>query len=222
MPAEKKLWKNCNRFSEKLGQKILQLGLNGQKLARKSEVSDSEISRIMNGKSLPGLENAIALARAVDVSLDYLADDSLDADPNQPQESAERTRDHDPRLAREIGFKQAEYILGEYHGSSATTWPSHRLIEGQADRRPVHRGGPTRRHAAAPAGRAGQLGLTVRNRGEARHARLIGAPGLFVSKSVARSDQLVRLDQNCFRCRLDGIRRALRYLVTVRRATGKP
>ena len=60
---ERKLWKNCNRFSEKLGQKILQLGFNGQKLARKSEVSDSEISRIMNGKSLPGLENAIALAR---------------------------------------------------------------------------------------------------------------------------------------------------------------
>ena len=60
---EKKPWKNCNRFSEKLGQKILQLGLNGQKLARKSDVSDSEISRIMNGKSLPGLENAMALAR---------------------------------------------------------------------------------------------------------------------------------------------------------------
>ena len=73
--TEKKLWKNCNRFSEKLFQKSLQLGLNGQKLARKSDVSDSEISRIMNGKSLPGLENAIALARAVGVSLDYLADD---------------------------------------------------------------------------------------------------------------------------------------------------
>ena len=62
---DKKLWKNCNRFSEKLGQKIVQLGLNGQKLARKSEVSDSEISRIVNGKSLPGLENALALARAL-------------------------------------------------------------------------------------------------------------------------------------------------------------
>src|SRR5271154_3953108 len=89
--SEKKLWKNCNRFSEKLSQKILQLGLNGQKLARKSDVSDSEISRIMNGKSLPGLENAIALARAVGVSLDYLADDSLESDPGQPKESANET-----------------------------------------------------------------------------------------------------------------------------------
>ncbi len=109
---DKKLWKNCNRFSEKLGRKILQLGLNGQKLARKSEVSDSEISRIMNGKSLPGLENAIALARAVGVSLDYLADDSLDAEPNQPQESA-----NEPemsillKLVREIGTFQACMIL---------------------------------------------------------------------------------------------------------------
>ncbi len=110
-PMEKKLWKNCNRFSEKLAQKILQLGLNGQKLARKSDVSDSEISRIMNGKSLPGLENAIALARAVGVSLDFLADDALDADPNQPKESADERETTIQRLAREIGYKQAEYLL---------------------------------------------------------------------------------------------------------------
>jgi transcriptional regulator with XRE-family HTH domain len=108
---EKMRWKNCNRFSEKLSQKILQLGLNGQKLARKSEVSDSEISRIMNQKSLPGLENAIALARAVGVSLDYLADDALDSDPNQPKESADEREGTIQRLAREIGFKQAEYLL---------------------------------------------------------------------------------------------------------------
>src|SRR3954471_14726832 len=105
---EKRLWKNCNRFSEKLSQRILQLGLNGQKLARKSDVSDSEISRIMNGKSLPGLENAISLARAVGVSLDYLADDSLDADPKQPKESADERESTIQRLAREIGYKQAE------------------------------------------------------------------------------------------------------------------
>ena len=109
--AEKKLWKNCNRFSEKLGQKILQLGLNGQKLARKSEVSDSEISRIMNGKSLPGLENAIALARAVEVSLDYLADDGMDHDPSRPQESANEQETMVLRLVRELGPMQAFNLL---------------------------------------------------------------------------------------------------------------
>lgn len=109
--AERKLWKNCNRFSEKLSQKILQLGLNGQKLARKSEVSDSEISRIMNGKSLPGLENAIALARAVEVSLDYLADDAMDQDPSRSQESANEQETAILRLVREIGPMQAFNLL---------------------------------------------------------------------------------------------------------------
>ena len=108
---EKKPWKNCNRFSEKLSQKILQLGLNGQKLARKSDVSDSEISRIMNGKSLPGLENAIALARAVGVSLDYLADDQLDTDPNLPKESANELETIILRLVREIGAYESFHIL---------------------------------------------------------------------------------------------------------------
>ena len=108
---EKKMWKNCNRFSEKLGQKILQLGLNGQKLARKSDVSDSEISRIMNGKSLPGLENAISLARAVGVSLDYLADDTLDAEPNRVQESVNELETAILKLVREIGAFQTHAIL---------------------------------------------------------------------------------------------------------------
>ena len=109
--SDKKLWKNCNRFSEKLGQKMLQLGLNGQKLARKSEVSDSEISRIMNGKSLPGLENAIALARAVNVSLDYLADDKVDLDPSRPQESVSEMETMVLRLVRELGLMQASHLL---------------------------------------------------------------------------------------------------------------
>ncbi len=109
--SEKKLWKNCNRFSEKLGQKMLQHGLNGQKLARKSDVSDSEISRIMNGKSLPGLENAMALARAVNVSLDFLADDGVDLDPSRPQESVTELETMILRIVRDMGLMQASYLL---------------------------------------------------------------------------------------------------------------
>ena len=63
-------------------------GLNGQKLAQRSKVSDSEISRILAGKSRPGLENAFRLARAVGVSLDYLADDALEIDPLEHERSA--------------------------------------------------------------------------------------------------------------------------------------
>jgi transcriptional regulator with XRE-family HTH domain len=69
------------KLEEKLHAQMVRLGLNGQKLARTSKVSDSEISRILAGKSRPGLENAFRLARAVGVSLDYLADDTLETDP---------------------------------------------------------------------------------------------------------------------------------------------
>src|SRR5436853_4885341 len=68
-------------LQKKLFTQMVRRGLNGQKLARTSKVSDSEISRILAGKSRPGLENAFRLARAVGVSLDYLADDSLETDP---------------------------------------------------------------------------------------------------------------------------------------------
>src|SRR5947208_16998718 len=69
------------KLEERLLTRMVRLGLNGQKLAKISKVSDSEISRILAGKSRPGLENAFRLAKAVGVSLDYLADDSLETDP---------------------------------------------------------------------------------------------------------------------------------------------
>jgi transcriptional regulator with XRE-family HTH domain len=68
----------------KLQSMMARKGLNGQKLARMSQVSDSEISRILQGKSRPGLDNALRLAKAVGVSLDYLADDQIDAEPPPP------------------------------------------------------------------------------------------------------------------------------------------
>ena len=65
----------------------------------------------MNGKSLPGLENAIALARAVGVSLDYLADDLLESDTNQPRESSNEFETMILKLVREIGYLQAHTLL---------------------------------------------------------------------------------------------------------------
>jgi len=152
--SEKKTWKNCNRFSEKLGQRILQLGLNGQKLARKSDVSDSEISRIMNGKSLPGLENAISLARAVNVSLDYLADDTLEADPTLPKESANEMESMLLRLAREIGPMEAIVILQNTRMMGYDI-AAHRLLDSKPVVAPVVE--PAARPAVTPmpvAGRA--------------------------------------------------------------------
>lgn len=150
---EKKTWKNCNRFSEKLLNRLVQLGLNGQKLAKKSDVSDSEISRIINKKSLPGLENAISLAQAVGVSLDYLANDALDADPAVPKESANEWESTILRLAREIGLMQAFNIL-ENTRTIGYEVAAHRLLEAKPIISPV--GDPATRSAVTAMPAAGR------------------------------------------------------------------
>jgi transcriptional regulator with XRE-family HTH domain len=99
------------KLDEKLHKQMLLKGLNGQKLARLSQVSDSEISRILAGKSLPGLENAFRLAKAVGVSLDFLADDSLEA---EPAKAADVTSDLERSMlstARDIGTREAAQLL---------------------------------------------------------------------------------------------------------------
>ena len=80
--------------------------LNGQKLARLSQVSDSEISRILQGKSRPGLDNAFRLAKAVNVSLDYLADDSLDMDASQPADLLSSEERKILNLVQKIGASE--------------------------------------------------------------------------------------------------------------------
>lgn len=98
------------RYAEKLWQKLVRTGFTQQRLAKLSGVSDSEVSRILNNRSQPGLENAFKLAKALGVSLDYLADDELDADPfeNAPghsppeREVLDLMKQIEPRHARRI------------------------------------------------------------------------------------------------------------------------
>jgi transcriptional regulator with XRE-family HTH domain len=86
-------------------------GLNGQKLARLSQVSDSEISRILQGKSRPGLDNALRLAQALAVSLDYLADDKLDAEPPEPADSLSPEERKVLSIIQKIGCPEVLTIL---------------------------------------------------------------------------------------------------------------
>jgi transcriptional regulator with XRE-family HTH domain len=99
------------KLDEKLHKQMLLKGLNGQRLARLSQVSDSEISRILAGKSLPGLENAFRLAKAVGVSLDYLADDSLETDPTKTSDVTSELDRGLLRTARDIGTREASQLL---------------------------------------------------------------------------------------------------------------
>lgn len=150
------------KLEEKLGNQMRRLGLNGQKLAKVSEVSDSEISRILAGKSRPGLENAFRLARALGVSLDYLADDRLEADP--PRDADPLTVDEREvlDLAHGIGSSRAARVLDivriiGYEAAMRRLLEARPIVE--AD--PEARTGPATPPAAANAAnvRAGQLGL---------------------------------------------------------------
>jgi transcriptional regulator with XRE-family HTH domain len=98
-------------LKDKLQMLMARHALNGQKLARSSHVSDSEISRILQGKSRPGLDNAFRLARSVGVTLDYLADDSLDVEPPRPEDHLSADERRVLSLAQKIGCSQVITIL---------------------------------------------------------------------------------------------------------------
>jgi len=98
-------------LKDKLQLLMARHGLNGQKLARLSKVSDSEISRILQGKSRPGLDNAFRLAKSVNVTLDYLADDSADVEPPQPGESLSPEERKLLEVAQKIGCTKVLTIL---------------------------------------------------------------------------------------------------------------
>jgi transcriptional regulator with XRE-family HTH domain len=98
-------------LKDKLQMLMARAALNGQKLARSSKVSDSEISRILQGKSRPGLDNAFRLARSVGVTLDYLADDSMDVEPPKPEDHLTGDERKILMLAQKIGCSQVITIL---------------------------------------------------------------------------------------------------------------
>lgn len=99
------------KLKDKLQMLMTRGNLNGQKLAKLSEVSDSEISRILQGKSRPGLDNAYRLAKAVGVSLDYLADDTLDYEPCPPTDAVSTDERKVLNLIQKIGLSEALAIL---------------------------------------------------------------------------------------------------------------
>ena len=98
------------RFEEKLRKQMIHKGLNQQRLAAASRVSNSEVSRILGGKSQPGLENAMRLARAVGVSLDYLADDDH---AGEATAGVVALGEHAEVLevAGDLGYRQARHLL---------------------------------------------------------------------------------------------------------------
>lgn len=69
------------RFSEKLDKLIDLRHTNQSELSRKTGIAQSAISDMTRGERRPYMDQSLLLARALDVPLDYLADDSLDEPP---------------------------------------------------------------------------------------------------------------------------------------------
>ena len=99
------------KYAEKLYRQLVRLGWNQQKLSRTSGVSDSEVSRILAGKSNPGLENGFRLSSAVGLSLDFMANENMVEDPIL--ETAGLTEAHRELLAiaNAMGVRQVTQLL---------------------------------------------------------------------------------------------------------------
>ena len=103
------------KYAEKLYRQLVRLGWNQQKLSRTSGVSDSEVSRILAGKSNPGLENAHRLAKAVGLSLDYMANEEMTEDPKLETAGLTDSQRELLAIANSIGSRQVTQILDIVH-----------------------------------------------------------------------------------------------------------
>lgn len=100
------------KLEEKLYKQMLLRGLNQQRLAQLSGVSDSEISRLLNGQSRrPGLHSLHRIAKVLAVSLEFLADDALVSDPRGSVEAQPREEREVLERARSIGLRQTLMLL---------------------------------------------------------------------------------------------------------------
>ncbi len=141
-------------FAEKVYKQMLVRGLNQQRLAQLSSVSDSEVSRVLRGKSSPSLEYAHRLAKALGVSLDYLADDTLVADPAFAEPRQEAADREILELARDLGHRQARRVL-ETTLDLGYEVATRRLLGVDSGRPVVERDEPGSGRTAGAVGRTG-------------------------------------------------------------------
>ncbi len=92
------------RFHEKLRRRVAQLGLNKAKAARSVGLPESTISNyLVKEESLPRIDIASKIARAIQVSLEWLADDSAGWPPPDAGDPSATSQLSDRQLMLEVG-----------------------------------------------------------------------------------------------------------------------
>ena len=64
-----------NQFKNRLRQRMTQKGLTQVELAKLANVSQNSISKWLNGESIPSIDKAVSLARALELSIGELLGD---------------------------------------------------------------------------------------------------------------------------------------------------
>jgi transcriptional regulator with XRE-family HTH domain len=144
------------KYAEKLYRQLVRLGWNQQKLSRTSGVSDSEVSRILAGKSNPGLENAFRLAKAVGLSLDFMANEELTEDPRMEMAGLSDQQRELLNVANAVGIRQTAQVLDiiQHLGYELAL---RRLIDARPTIEPI--GAEANGNGVAGIGSSGALGV---------------------------------------------------------------
>ena len=96
------------RFPEKLADYCERTRMSQRDLADAvGGVSRTKVNAWLAGKTLPDIEEALRLARLIGVSVDFLADDKLDAPPSPPMTDDEV---YILTLIRDLGMGRQEAV----------------------------------------------------------------------------------------------------------------
>jgi transcriptional regulator with XRE-family HTH domain len=87
--------------------------LSQKELASMVGVAQTRVTEWETGKGIPTMDKALRVARALGVSLDYLADDALDEPPPATEERSEADA-MILALARRWGYERAVLQLADY------------------------------------------------------------------------------------------------------------
>lgn len=111
-------------FSTKILKLIELRGMRKSELASKSAISRSVLSKYLNRRSIPPATIAIRVARALDVSLDWLADDARDWPPPSIDAPRPDQLSHE-ELMREVGrryWNDLSFAWSELRSLRAIDW----------------------------------------------------------------------------------------------------